>query len=75
MSVRGTPRPLYQGYLFRLYYGLPEHVLLRSKNCSHFSKRVKVICGSNKMIVYRCREQKLFRSLNRTRYNAEAVLV
>lgn len=65
--------PLYQGYLLRLYYGVPEHVLFRSKNCSHYSKSVIVIRRSIKVIVYRCPEQKLFRSLNKTRYNADAV--
>ena len=38
-----------------------------AKNCRHFSKRVISSLSDHKIIAYRCREQRVFRSLNVTR--------
>ena len=38
----------------------------RSKNCSHYSKRVISSLSDHKVIVYHCRERRVFRSLNAT---------
>ena len=43
-----------------------ENCAFRSKNCCHYSKGLLVFCQSIKVIVYRCREQRLFCSLNTT---------
>ena len=37
-----------------------------SKNCSHYSKRVISSLSDHKVIVYHCREGRVFRSLNAT---------
>ena len=37
-----------------------------SKNCSHYSKRVISSLSDHKVIVYHCRERRVFRSLNAT---------
>ena len=37
-----------------------------SKNCSHYSKRVISSLSYHKVIVYHCRERRVFRSLNAT---------
>ena len=42
-----------------------------SKNCSHYSKRVISSLSDHKVIVYRCREQRVFRSLNITLWSFE----
>ena len=40
-----------------------------SKNCSHCSKRVIYSLSDHKVIVYRCREQRVFRNLNIALFN------
>ena len=39
-----------------------------SKNCTHYLKRVISSLSDPKVIVYPCREQRVFRSLNTTTY-------
>ena len=43
-----------------------------SKNCSHYSKRVISSLSDHKVIVYHCRERRVFRSLNATLWSFEA---